>query len=83
MDSVICVNEYFHEWFDIHFVDLAKSLSHQTEEFLISSLLSAAINDHVAQLQFLTRFNIQLVQFVDCLLEIQRGLNCQVNGSSQ
>ena len=81
--SVVSVDKYFHEWFHIKFVDLAEPLAHQTKELLVGSLLRAAINDHVAQLQFLTRFNIQLVQFVDCLLEIQRGLNCEVNGSSQ
>ena len=52
VDSVVGVNEDLHEWFLISFVHLAEPLTHQSKELLISSLLSAAINDHVTQLSF-------------------------------
>ena len=81
--GVVSVDKYFHEGFHIKFVHLAEPLAHQTKELLVGSLLRAAINDHVAELGLLAWLDVQLVQFVNRLLEIQGGLDCQVDGSSQ
>ena len=81
--SVVSVDKYFHEWFHIKFVDLAEPLAHQTKELLVGSLLRAAVDDHVAELGLLSRLDVQLVQFVNRLLEVQGRLDCQVDGSSQ
>ena len=51
--SIMCSGEY-----------LAKSLPHQPKELLISSLLSATIDDHVTELRFLARLDLQLQQLV-------------------
>ena len=81
--GVVSVDKYFHEGFHIKFVHLAEPLAHQTKELLVGSLLRAAVNDHMAELGLLAWLDIQLVQFVNRLLEIQGGLDGQVDGSSQ
>ena len=81
--SVVSVDKYFHEWFHIKFVDLAEPLAHQTKELLVGSLLRAAVDDHVAELGLLPRLYVQLIQFMNRLLEVQGRLDCQVDGSSQ
>ena len=46
-------------------------------------MLSAAVNDHVAELELLAGLDVQLVQLVHGLLEVQGGLDGQVDGPSQ
>ena len=53
-------------------------MTHQPEELLISSLLSTAVNDHVAQLTLLPRLDIELKQLVDGLLKVQGRLDGEV-----
>ena len=58
-------------------------LSQKTKEFLISSLLSTAIENHMAEFCFLTRFHLHLHHFVRALVIIQTALDGQVNWSAQ
>ena len=46
-------------------------------------MLSTAVNDHVAELELLAGLDVQLVQLVHGLLEVQGGLDGQVDGPSQ
>ena len=71
MDRIVSVHKYFHERLHIHFVNLAKPLSHEPKELLVSPLLSAAVNDHVAELLLLAWLDVQLVQFVHRFLKVQ------------
>merc|ERR1719319_1547235 len=70
MHCSVGVAEYLHERLDIVPVDLTESLAHQTKELFISSLLCAAIYDHVTELHLLARLQVQLQKFVNCLLEV-------------
>jgi len=49
---------------------LAKSLPHEPKELLISSLLSTTIDDHVTELRFLARLDLQFQQLVHSFLKV-------------
>ena len=83
MDCIVCVHKYLHEWLHIHFVHLTKSLAHEPKKLLVGPLLGAAVDDHVTELLLLARLDVQLVQFVNCLLEVQGRLDGQVDSSPE
>ena len=99
MDCVVSIHKNLHERLNVELIDLTESLSHQTKELLVSPtrrrlngllkilrllpLLGAAVDDHVAELLLLTGLQVQLVQLVDGLLEVEGGLDGQVDRPSQ
>ena len=83
MDRVVSVHKYFHERLHIHFVYLAKPLTHEPKELLVCSLLSAAVNDHVTKFLLLAWLDVQLVQLMNRFLKVQGGLDCQVDSSPE
>ena len=83
MASFVLFFEDFFERTDILVFDLAKALRQLTEELLVRSLLSAAIENHVAQFLLLARFDLHLEQLVRAFLVVERGLNGQIHGAPE
>lgn len=83
MRRVVNVFEDLLELLGINFVDCAEALRQQSVKLLVSSLLSATVEEHVAQLSLLTRLQLHLHQLMCAFLEIQTRMNREVDRSSQ
>ena len=76
MAGLVLLLEDFLEALDVLSLELAEALAEQAKEPLVSSLLGASVQDHVAQLDALVLFDVHSEKLVGTLLEVERRLDC-------
>ena len=82
-DVIVVVEKGLDEKFLELLVDQAKPLSEQPEEGLVNPLHHGALEDHIDKLVLVALGYVHLQDFMGALLEVDRGLDGQVDGLPQ
>jgi hypothetical protein len=83
MDRLVILGEHVLKQVLPEAIELAKSLSNETEKLVVCAFLTAAFDDHGRQLIFLASRQVDPHELVTRFLELSGRHDCQVDGPSK
>lgn len=82
-NGIVMVDKGLYEELFVKIINGTESFSKEPKEVLINSFHHTALNDHIDKFMFVSLGNVHFEQFVGALLEVDSGLNDQVNCPSE
>lgn len=83
VDSVVVLCEHVLKELPPQSVELTEALTNQSEEFVVSTLLTATLDNHARQLVFASSGKVNAHQLVASFLKATRRHDCQVDGTTK